>query len=268
MEKYKVVCCDIDGTLLTDEKSITQENITWIRKTVLEKNVKFVIVSGRPLFDVKKYYDILNISGLSSCCNGTCLYDEEDKLVADYRLDRNLVIKIISIAKRTGVQLLYLTGNNWYTETRSGYAYETKHKLYSKDCNVDSFDHLVEEVLPNKLIFADSDKFKLDLVKRELSLEKLTDNQISVYMSKDFIEIMPPGTDKSMVIKAITQLYGISSESIIAIGDDFNDIGMLSNAGMSVAMGNAVLPVKSICKMETLSNAQSGVAHALKVLLW
>ena len=82
-EEVKVICCDIDGTLVRDDKTLSAENIKWIRKAVEEKGIPFTLVSGRMYNGVKPFYEALGISGPLSCYNGGTLYDSEGNIVGD-----------------------------------------------------------------------------------------------------------------------------------------------------------------------------------------
>jgi len=68
-------------------------------------------------------------------------------------------------------------------------------------------------------------------------------------------------------IQLIAEQRGIPRERIAAIGDQINDIPMLKQAGLAIAMGNAVLPVRDLAHQTTLTNAADGVAHAIAQIL-
>ncbi|NLB37626.1 MAG: HAD hydrolase family protein [Clostridiales bacterium] len=77
------------------------------------------------------------------------------------------------------------------------------------------------------------------------------------------IEIMPPGIDKATGLKELADYHGNPLSETMALGDQDNDIPMLMEAGLSVAMENAEPHVKAIAKVVTASNTQDGVAKAL-----
>jgi hydroxymethylpyrimidine pyrophosphatase-like HAD family hydrolase len=68
-------------------------------------------------------------------------------------------------------------------------------------------------------------------------------------------------------VRLIADQRGIRPERTCAIGDQINDIPMLRGAGLAVAMGNAVLPVRDLAHRTTLSNAHDGVAYAIDQIL-
>lgn len=86
----------------------------------------------------------------------------------------------------------------------------------------------------------------------------------SVVRSQEYIfEAMPKGYTKATALKALSEKLGFSPEQVMALGDAANDLEMLEFAYHSVAMGNATDEVKSICRYETTTNDNAGVAQAI-----
>ena len=87
---------------------------------------------------------------------------------------------------------------------------------------------------------------------------------MSYYRNQDFLEIMAVGYNKGSAIDALAEHFGIPFSSIMALGDDYNDIPMLEKAGYSVAMENSVPEAKAAAKYITDTNNNDGVAKAIK----
>ena len=87
---------------------------------------------------------------------------------------------------------------------------------------------------------------------------------LSIYTSAPFyIEVVPNGIDKGASLEKIANELHVSSNEIIAFGDEMNDLTMLQYAGHGVAMGNAVKPIKLIADEITASNDEDGIALSL-----
>lgn len=82
----------------------------------------------------------------------------------------------------------------------------------------------------------------------------------SVYRSEPyFLEILPKGIDKARSLERLLDRIGLTKEEMIACGDGYNDLTMISYAGLGVAMENAVLPVRKAAQYITASNNDDGV---------
>src|SRR5208282_6893922 len=89
---------------------------------------------------------------------------------------------------------------------------------------------------------------------------------VTAYAHKDFamIDVIPAGCSKGSTLAEWAALRGIAREEILAIGDNHNDLEMLSFAGIPVVMGNGVAELKGFGWHETSSNDEGGVAAAIE----
>ncbi len=83
----------------------------------------------------------------------------------------------------------------------------------------------------------------------------------------DLVQVMPRDTSKATALRWLTTRWGISLDEVIAFGDDVNDVEMVAEAGLGVAMANAVAEVKAVARRMTSSNEEDGVAAVLEELL-
>lgn len=75
------------------------------------------------------------------------------------------------------------------------------------------------------------------------------------------------GADKADAMQRWAELGGFDASSVVAFGDETNDITLLQRAGFGIAMGNARDTVKDAASALTLGNADDGVAAAVEALL-
>ena len=78
------------------------------------------------------------------------------------------------------------------------------------------------------------------------------------------IEVNAMGVNKAKAIKLVCSLLDISMENVMAVGDSLNDLAMISEAKMGVAMGNAQEIVKEKADWITATNEEDGVAKAIR----
>ena len=82
-----------------------------------------------------------------------------------------------------------------------------------------------------------------------------------------FIEISPAGVTKWSAIQRLANAWGIDEKEICAVGDDVNDIPMIRAAGLGVAMGNALPPVKAAADRIAPTQDEDGLVQVVQWLL-
>ncbi len=89
---------------------------------------------------------------------------------------------------------------------------------------------------------------------------------VTVYETRDFamIDVLNPVCSKGSSLAEWAGLRGVPREEVMAIGDNHNDLEMLSFAGIPVVMGNGVPELKAFGWYETRTNDQNGVAEAIE----
>ena len=265
MDGVRVICCDIDGTLLRDDKSLSEENIKWIKKAVDEAGVHFTLVSGRMPGAVRPFYDRIGITGPISCYNGGTLVDFDGRIISEMRIPHDIALKLCDIQEKfsSNTDIILFNGVKWYLRTRDCYSYAPKFKIYGYDCELGNPRELLNQFDTNKVNIMSPSSETLDevwdCIKRELPPGSLT-----IYKTLDFLEIMPAGCSKANAIKALSDYFKVPASQIMALGDDCNDAPMMQAAGYSVAMGNAVPETKAAAKYVTATNTDDGVAKAIK----
>jgi len=260
----KIVCCDIDGTLVRDDKSLSEANKFWINRLVKEKGVKFVLVSGRMLTAMKYFYSKLDIKGPVSCYNGCSFYNDDYELIYEHRLSKDISKRILSIGRKVGIELIFFDDTKWIIEEKDSYSFNQKIKLYFCEPIISKFEDFLKTKDSNKILAMDPNHSKIEQFEKELRKEGIDEKLVTFYPSNNFFEVMPKGFDKGSAIDDLSRYYEIEKSQIMAIGDDYNDIGMLKKAGLSVGMKNSVPPVLEIVDYITDSNMEDGVATAIQ----
>ena len=176
-ETVKVICCDIDGTLVRDDKSLSEENIRWIHRAVHEAGVHFILVSGRMVNGVRPFYERMGITGPVSCYNGGMLVDEDGNIVDDnHRMPHDIAMALMDVREKfPDVSAIIFDGMKWFLETKDCYAYEPKVKIYESDCSVGDFRVLLKSFDTNKFLFMSPVKGRLEEVRAEI--EKALDER-------------------------------------------------------------------------------------------
>lgn len=279
LSKIKILAFDVDDTLLNENNILSEKNKTAIVKAV-EKGYRVVIATGRVLTAIPS--EVLAIEGIQYAVtsNGARVSDlhknqtiyanflakEEVEKIMPLLLDRS-VMKEVFYNNRVYADKYCLEDLPRYGVTKQwnkNYILTTRRPVESTISMI--YEHM--DSLENiNLTFA-------TLEKRDVFLEALKkETALALFPSppfcdtSDVIEIGGRTASKAEALKALEKILGTGENSIMAFGDSSNDVQMIKAAAVGVAMGNAVPEAKEVADYITLSNAQDGVAMALKTLL-
>lgn len=265
-----LIAIDMDGTLLSEDKTLHQEEIDALQKAH-QAGYKIVICTGRALAGVKPYLAQLGITGDDeyAIINNGCSthYTKNWDMVSWRQLTKEDMLYLYDISKKTKAQLTLFDEEHYFVVD------ENPNEQVIFDANIVGLtptvisieDAISGEYTIFQAMFLESPEV-LDEFQEQFE-EELA-KRFSVVRSQNYIfETMPFGVTKASALADLTKRLGIKPEEVMAIGDANNDLEMLAFAGVSVAMGNATPRVKEIATHHTLTNNEHGVAHIIEKLL-
>ncbi|WP_026907095.1 sugar-phosphatase [Paucisalibacillus globulus] len=265
---YKLIAIDMDGTLLNDQHEVPED----VKNTLAEakrQGIKIVLCSGRPIGGMRSYIEALNLDEAGDYAiayNGAFVQDTHtSEVVAGLSLKYDDLVKLYDLSVKLNTPM------HFFDEER----------LYSPNANISEYTILesylnkiplryqaVSDILPNlsipKVMYIDHPD---NLAQTIQSLpDELYDNYTIVRSSPYFLEFVHPEVSKGNAVKKLAEKLGIKQEEVMCIGDNGNDLSMITFAGCGVAMGNAIPEVKAAADFQTRSNNEGGVAHAIEKL--
>lgn len=266
--KYKLLCIDIDGTLVNDKKEIPSQVKESLKK-VADKGIRIALISGRMPQGVDVIEKELGIACIKACNAGTYILMGDQCMKSEYMSNTAMNEIYIRIAKKYNIPLWIFREREWIVTEVDAYV---KHEeiIVSSRAKQMNFQTLLEKwknegKSPNKLVMAAEPEL-IQQIYQEMKGQLWQD--IDIACSADtFLEIFPKGIDKGTATTAICQGLNISLKETIAFGDQELDIPMLEIAGIGVAMDNAIAELKKKADYVTKSNNEAGVAYALEELL-
>lgn len=268
--KYKLVCMDMDGTLLNDNKQVSERTIKAIEKAH-KLGVKVVIATGRIFVSARFYGDLIGVNAPIIASNGAYVREkDEDRAIYEEGLGEENYDLVLGVLKKYDIVPQFYTEDTIYTEKLiySSLTYKNANKMLPTNRQVNiqivkDWKKIFGEEKPRilKVMAVDSDGEKIKKAKAEFI--KLNRFQV-VSSFKNSFEVMSNTTSKGNALKKLCDYYKISRNEIISIGDNENDISMIKYAGLGVAMGNAELEVKEIADYITSSNEEDGVAKVIE----
>lgn len=264
-EMIGLLCIDIDGTLLDSRKELPRENVEAVHYA-LEKGVIVAIASGRSVAGIEPLFSQLGIERNGVCLNGGLILSE--RIIQKTIMEEELVMKIIGQAERYNSQIFLSTAElNLTNREMSGEVKELVEKgslrsdyLHCQDFNeLRTQAHIYrDEIIKVAIKEIDEDNYgllKQSLIEMDLFHVAKSDTF--------FVDINPRGENKGNGVAALARHLSIPMENVMCIGDNENDLEMIELAGVGVAMGNAVEPVKKAAVYVTGDHDHAGVAEAI-----
>ena len=256
MSKISLIALDLDGTLLNSEKKISPRNRAALAAAQAQ-GVKVVLTTGRPLKAMDFLLEELGTAGLKEeytiTFNGGLVQRNNGEILSKVVLAPEDVATIHDETARLGLPLDAISEGTVYeihADRKSLYS------LYNPNLNFieTDFKDLPSTISYNKCVTA-VDQIRPDLFQ-----------DYEIFKSREMLlEWCPKNVHKATGLEALAAILGLTSDQVMACGDEANDLSMIQWAGLGVAMGNAVPAVKEVAALVApVTNDQDAVAWAIE----
>ena len=236
--EIKLVALDMDGTLLNKKGQISDANRQAI-KEAQEKGIAVVLSTGRSFHTSREHAESLELTSYLVTVNGSEIWDDKRQLVERNLVNSELIQWMWELTQQHQTKF-------WAISTERSWHNEMPEDLHS-----------IEWL---KFGFTIDDDATRELIKHELEAKgefELTNSTLKN------IEVNPLGINKAKGLSMVCSRLGIEMKNVMAVGDSMNDLMMIKEAGIGVAMGNAQDIVKESADWITSTNEEDGVAKAI-----
>ncbi len=255
-----LLCTDLDDTLLTDNKQVSEKNRKAIDYFKSEGGL-FTFSTGRVPMGARLILEYVVPNAPIVCFNGGGIYDfSENKMLWSRKLDSDAISAVEYVDRRldfVGIEIC------------------TEEKIYFSKINTKVREHQVLEKLPDndldyhdipevwqKVLFM-TEEHELNTVRRTISESPFADKYTFVQSSPWYYELLPKNSTKGDGLIQLGKLCGIDRSHIIAVGDNENDLEMVKMAGVGIAVENAIPIVKNSADYVTADNNSDAIAKVI-----
>lgn len=260
---FKILCSDLDGTLLSSKNDVSDFTIAEMHR--IKDRVKIVLVSARMPLSMVYLQKRMGIENNPIICYNGALILENGRELSNTMLPLDKVEMLHGLCQQYSIKLGLYRGDEWFVEKTSERVekemFNTKAiPIFEKTSNtIKKWEN--EGTGPHKIMLMGT-KSNMDEITP--LLDTRCQNDMNCYRSNDtLIEVAPKSVSKLSAIQSLLK-EGETLSDVIAFGDNYNDIDMLKNVGYGVAVANARPEVKEIVQKVTLDNKASGVAQFIK----
>lgn len=253
-DKIKAIFFDIDGTLVSFKSHTVPESARRAIVRLREQGIKVFIATGRLMKHVEIVNDI-EVDGYITVNGGYCI-TSAGEVIFESAFPRSTVERVIDLSERYGFDLNVMTHNDMYVSS-----------MGERVKKIASMIHIMPTVADVREIAAAQPVVQMcPYISRDLEQEimPLLPDCVGSRWIETFMDLNVKGIDKSLGIERVMEYYGLTMAEAMAFGDGGNDLPMVRDAAVGVAMGNACDELKAVADYITTSVDEDGVSRALE----
>jgi Cof subfamily protein (haloacid dehalogenase superfamily) len=264
MTRIALVVSDVDGTLVTKDKTLTDRARDAVRR-LHDAGIGFTITSSRPTLGMRFLVEPLAITLPIGPFNGSSIVDPQLNPIEAHLIPAATAQRSLDVFNEFDVDIWLFTNDQWLTRHGDGeYVPHEKLAIRADPTIVTDFAPYLNAAC--KIVGASSDAAMLQ--RCEAAMQQAVGAQATAVRSQSYyLDVTPPGHDKGTFVQAMAKRMGISTDAVATIGDMQNDLAMFKKSGVSIAMGNATDDVKKQATHVTTSNEDEGFAGAIELIL-
>lgn len=270
--EIKLICSDIDGTLIKADQTIGILTKDAVKKAV-DNGIHFAIVTGRFKTGAETVIEKLGLSNnqVSGVYDNGAYVEANGKVVNAEGVPHNTILEISKLAKQYGARPVLFSGEEWVVEECDRW-WAKINGFYEGRGVVEPF----EETMRKSFLYDSEEPVKLVLrLDNTEAMTSLRDDlnkrypDLFFFLSHiDILEVSMKHIDKGTGMDALASYFGLTKDNVMALGDFDNDIPMLKKAKYGIAMANGTIGAKNASKYTTLSCEEDGVGKAINKFIF
>ena len=259
--RYRIVFCDVDGTLLSSDHRVLPQTLAAIQ-SLRRQGVPFVIISARSPSGIYPIQDTYGFQTPIIAYNGALMLDEHRNTLYSNGLSLQAARQVIDFLEGNQMDCSWnvYAGDSWIVKNKRDPRIIREERIVRTSAVEGTLDLLPGDAAIGKVLCM-CNPSRLPAIEERL---RGAFPSLSIVRSSDILlEIMQNGVSKSSAVRFACGLWSIPLEAAIAFGDHYNDVEMLQSVGTPFLMGNAPDEIKKRFHAVTDSNDEDGIYHAL-----
>ena len=264
-ETLSLLLADVDGTLVTKDKVLTERARKAVR-ALKDKGIAFALTSGRPPKGMKMLFDPLDIQTPVAGFNGGLFVKRDLSIIESRTLDPAAAKQTVDLIEKAGLDVWIYCGDDWLLrDANAPHREKEEHTVQFPPVVVPAFtdEHLKAAV---KIVGVSDDADKMAACVK--AVQGALGQSASAALSQPYyLDVTHPEANKGGVVAYLSRTMGIPAGHIATIGDQPNDVLMFKPSGFAIAMGNASEAVQKEADAVTDSYEDEGFAKAVERFL-
>jgi Cof subfamily protein (haloacid dehalogenase superfamily) len=264
MTALRLVISDVDGTLVTHAKELTDGTVAAVRR-LEAAGVPFTLISARPPSGILPLIARLGTRGPFAAFNGGIVANADGTIVERHAVDPEVVRGCFALAEGSGATPWIFAAGRWFLiDPANPHVPRERLSAFQEPVVREDLSDLFGAV--DKLTWVSDEPERLaDLERRAIAAfgERATIARSQTY----YLDVTAPAANKGNGVAALAAAAGVPLAETAVLGDMPNDLPMFARAGLSIAMGQAPAEVRDRAGEVTTSNEEDGVAHAIDTII-
>jgi Cof subfamily protein (haloacid dehalogenase superfamily) len=259
--KISLVLADVDGTLVTEQKVLTERAQSAI-KALHDAGIRFAITSGRPPLGMAMLFDAIKLDTPIAGFNGGLFVRRDLTILEQRTVPADVARQAVDLIREHGLDAWVYSGNEWLI-TKPGAPHVAREAWTVKfePKVVADFDDVLHQVAKIVGVSDHHDRVRRCEADAQATFgQRATANRSQPY----YLDITNKDANKGAVVEYLSQRLDVPRDEIATIGDQPNDVMMFKRSGFSIAMGNASDEVKRQAAAVTDSYNDEGFAKAME----
>jgi len=262
--EIKLVVIDIDGTLLDNDRRLHPETMRVIEE-VQKQGITVTLASGRTFISTARIAKLLKIEAPIIAHGGAYIARvTDDEPLYEAPVDMNEARELVALLEASGYYVKVYIRDELYVQvlTEETLEFCNQHGIYYRVVGSGNLSKLDKD--PLKIVVIDTPQGihhvhkLLEPWKTKFNICRDTDSGV---------EIVKRNVNKGTAMEKVCALLKVEKNQVMAFGNEGNDLDLIKNAGIGVAMGNSYAELKKYATIVTRSNEDLGVAYVLEKYL-
>ncbi|MGI8481789.1 MAG: Cof-type HAD-IIB family hydrolase [Chthoniobacterales bacterium] len=274
--KIRLLLADVDGTLVTREKILTERAKTAAAK-MREAGLAFAITSGRPPRGMQMLMEPLALTTPIAAFNGGLFVRPDLTVIEQHVLQNDVVEPVIGIITAHKLDVWIYRGVDWFVrDRRAPHVNREEWTVKFAPTVISDLTGVMDNVA--KIVGVSDDleavrkceaavrgQFADAVDSRQSNPQREQQSRVSAARSQPYyLDVTHPEANKGAVVLALSKMLDVPAEEIATIGDMPNDMSMFARSGISIAMGQSSDEVKKAATYVTTSAEEEGFANAVE----
>lgn len=257
----KLLISDIDGTLVRNDKSLSDGVIAAVRR-VSEAGIPVSLISARPPSGIEWIAEKLAITGPLGAFNGGTVFQPDGTIVSAERLEPRVAQAALDLLDRPEITRWLFADGRWFAEATDNPHNAREIQSANQDPVLGAeWKTLLDKA--DKIVGVCDDHDLLAALETQVA-DRLGRHATVARSQLYYLDVTAPHANKGDGIERLATAYGVSLSEVAVLGDQRNDLPMFARAGLSVAMGQAPEEVRAAATHVARSNEEDGVADAIE----